>query len=57
MKITYDGGKIISELEEAINKIMKDKGYIWWASGKEFKTGIRDLNFNPPGKTTIASTK
>jgi len=46
MKITYDGGEQITELDNAIYKIMEDLGYKNWASGMDLTTGVRDLAFD-----------
>ena len=56
MKITYDGGQIIPELEKAINKTMNDMGFRFYASGMALETGIRDLCFDPPSETTTAQS-
>ena len=57
MKITYEGGEIISELDKAITEVMKSKGYHFYASGMDLQTGVRDLSFDPPSETTTASTE
>jgi len=46
MKITYDGGEQITELDEAIREAMKQLGYKNWASGMDLTTGVRDLAFD-----------
>lgn len=47
LRIYYrDQSKINSELDNALEEVLKKFGYTRWASGCETATGIRDLAFD-----------
>jgi len=46
LKVTYDGGVIDRILDGQIEDFFELKGFVWYASGMEAETGIRDICFD-----------
>lgn len=44
LKVLYEGGKV-EELDEDIRKVLIEHSYKQWASGFDFRSGMRDLAF------------
>lgn len=45
-KIVYEADEIDTGLDEELIEVMKDHGWIWWASGYDLTTNERDLAFD-----------
>lgn len=46
LKVFYGGGKVNTELDEAIEKCLEKFGYYRWASGYDLNAEVRDLAFD-----------
>ena len=45
LTITYEGGEIIREMDNALTELLKEYGWKWSGSGIESETGLRDIGF------------
>jgi len=45
-KIVYEADEIDPQLDEELIGVMKEHGWVWWATGYDLTTNERDLIFD-----------